>query len=94
MAEIYRPTYTVTNPGSKPLKPVTIVDNKCVPVTFVSGDTNADGFLDPGEIWTFTCTTNIGVTTTRDVDELVRQNQAQAFNRPRCVACWQQDHRP
>ena len=57
-------TYTVTNPGDKPLKPVTIFDNKCAPISAPTGDTNADGFLDPGEIWTFTCTTNIGVTTT------------------------------
>lgn len=48
-------TYVVTNPGDGPLEPVTITDDKCDPVTFVSGDADGDAALDPGEAWRYTC---------------------------------------
>ena len=57
-------TYTVTNPGSAPLSNITVTDNKCSPVTYVSGDMNADKVLETNETWTYTCTTNITQTTT------------------------------
>ena len=57
-------TYTVTNPGTAPLNGVTVSDDKCAKVTFVGGDTNGNGFLDPGETWTYTCTATITATTT------------------------------
>jgi uncharacterized repeat protein (TIGR01451 family) len=56
-------TYTVTNPGVVPLHNVVVTDNKCGPVTYVSGDVNNNNLLDPGETWTYTCETNIPVTT-------------------------------
>src|SRR5262249_39595037 len=34
------------------------------PATFVSGDTNGNSLLDPGEAWTFTCSTTINTPTT------------------------------
>lgn len=52
-------TYVVTNPGDVPLAGVTVSDDKCSPVTYVSGDTNGNGLLEPTESWTFTCTTVI-----------------------------------
>jgi uncharacterized repeat protein (TIGR01451 family) len=59
-------TYTekITNPGTTPLSNVLITDDKCSPLTFTSGDTNSDALLDPTEIWTYTCSTNLPKTTT------------------------------
>ena len=36
-----------------------MTDDFCSPVTFVEGDTNGDDLLDPGELWTFTCTATL-----------------------------------
>jgi len=52
-------TYTVTNPGVAPLHNVVVTDNKCSMVVFISGDTNKDNLLDPGETWTYTCQTDV-----------------------------------
>lgn len=58
-------SYTVWNVGAQePLESVTVADNKCAPVTFVSGDLNGNNLLDPGENWKYTCTTNLATTTT------------------------------
>jgi uncharacterized repeat protein (TIGR01451 family) len=56
-------TYTVTNPGIVAMNNVTVADNKCSPVTYVSGDTNNNGLLDPGEAWVYTCRTKIVAST-------------------------------
>ncbi|MGO9179827.1 MAG: hypothetical protein ACLQBX_08675 [Candidatus Limnocylindrales bacterium] len=57
-------TYQVSNPGSVALGSVTVTDKACKPVTYVSGDTNKDGWLQPGEYWIYTCTTALTATTT------------------------------
>lgn len=57
-------SYTVHNPGTVALTTVTVTDNKCSGVTFVSGDTNGDSRLQTTEEWHYTCTTNIPLTTT------------------------------
>lgn len=59
-------TYTerVTNPGAVALSNVLINDDKCSPVTYLSGDTNNDSKLDPSEAWIYTCQTNLMQTTT------------------------------
>ena len=49
-------TYVVTTAGPESLEKVTVTDDKCSPVTFVSGD-DGDGGLEPGESWSYTCTT-------------------------------------
>jgi hypothetical protein len=56
-------TYTVTNPGMVALSNVTVTDNKVSPVTYVSGDTNNNNLLDPGETWIYTGTANVTATT-------------------------------
>ncbi len=56
-------TYTVTNPGKVPLSNVTLTDDKCAKVTFISGDTDHNSQLDITEAWTYTCTTTLTQTT-------------------------------
>ena len=57
--------YTVTNVGGlAPLVDITVSDDKCSDVKFVSGDTNSDGKLDPGEEWKYSCVTTLADTTT------------------------------
>src|SRR4029079_5713243 len=73
-------TYTldVKSTCNVPLTTVSVSDDKCSPVTFVSGDTNGDSKLDQTESWTYTCTaqitqdtTNIGVATGHDGETTV-----------------------
>jgi hypothetical protein len=48
--------YQVTNPGQVPLSNITVVDDKCASVQYESGDDSpADGKLDPGETWLYSC---------------------------------------
>ena len=63
-------TYVVTNPGTVPLSNVTVTDDNGTPgnaaddflATFVGGDTNGNGLLDPGETWTYTASGTVGTT--------------------------------
>jgi uncharacterized repeat protein (TIGR01451 family) len=57
-------TYLVTNPGTVVLSNIVVTDDKISPVTYVSGDTNADTLLQPGETWVYTATANLTATTT------------------------------
>jgi hypothetical protein len=49
-------TYHDANVGTDPISNVVVSSRDCSPVVFVSGDTNNNDILDPGETWTFTCT--------------------------------------
>jgi hypothetical protein len=51
-------TYTVTNISTTPeqITALNVVDDRCAPVTYVSGDGNANSLLDPGETFRYTCT--------------------------------------
>lgn len=55
---------TITNPGTVPLSNVTLSDDTCSPMTYVSGDSDGDSLLDTTESWRYTCTTNLTETTT------------------------------
>jgi uncharacterized protein affecting Mg2+/Co2+ transport len=55
--------YAVTNPGVVALHNITLTDNKCGPVKYVSGDANGNNLLEPGETWAYTCTANVPATT-------------------------------
>jgi uncharacterized repeat protein (TIGR01451 family) len=56
-------TYTVTNPGVVALNNVSVTDNKCASVAYISGDANNNGLLDTSETWTYTCSTRIATST-------------------------------
>jgi uncharacterized repeat protein (TIGR01451 family) len=55
-------TFAVTNPGTEPLRDVTLSDNKCSPVTLVSNG-NGDAILTSDETWVYTCTSTLTVPT-------------------------------
>ncbi len=57
-------TYLVTNPGTVVLSNIVVTDDKISPVIYVSGDTNGDTLLQPGETWVYTATANLTATTT------------------------------
>ena len=46
-------TATVTNPGDTPLSDVAVSDSLAGALSYVSGDTNTNDLLDPGEAWLF-----------------------------------------
>jgi hypothetical protein len=48
--------YQLTNPGQVSLSNITLSDDKCANVQYMSGDDSpANGKLDPGETWRYTC---------------------------------------
>jgi hypothetical protein len=48
-------TFAVTNNGNAPLTDVVVTDDRCAPVTRMSGD----DVLNPGETWNYTCAKQI-----------------------------------
>ena len=60
-------SYAVSNKGTMAMSNITIKDDKCSPVNFVSGDTNGDLKLDTNEIWNYSCVTTLSQTTTNTV---------------------------
>lgn len=57
--------YTVWNVGRNiSLANVTITDDKCAPVTLVSGDINNNFKIEANETWQYTCATTLANTTT------------------------------
>jgi hypothetical protein len=58
-------TYTETNDGKDPLSNVSVTDDSCTPLSApVKTGGNQDAILDPGETWTYTCSTSLITTTT------------------------------
>lgn len=57
----------VTNPGTVALSNVTLVDDKCRPMRFITGDRDGDSMLDSGETWNYICRTRLTSTTTNTV---------------------------
>lgn len=57
-------TYTVTNAGNIALTTVTVSDDQCSPVTYVSGDTGSANVLGLTETWIYTCAETLSATTT------------------------------
>ncbi|MDO8604302.1 MAG: ice-binding family protein [bacterium] len=57
-------TYVATNIGPVTMIGPWVKDDKCSPVTYVSGDTNKNGKLSVGEAWTYTCSKIVSQTET------------------------------
>ena len=78
-------TYQATNPSIVPLQDVTVTDDAgpgtCTPVTFVSGDTDNDDLLDPGELWEYTCTTTVSKSAPSNTPEVI-ENTATVTGTP------------
>ncbi|MFP4436173.1 MAG: LamG-like jellyroll fold domain-containing protein [Chloroflexaceae bacterium] len=52
-------THKLQNTGGVPAQNISITDANCTPIEYLSGDTTNPDWLDPGEIWTFTCTKSL-----------------------------------
>jgi hypothetical protein len=54
-------TFEVTTPVASPLHNVQVTDNRCAPVTgpVEKQGGNQDDFLEPGELWLYTCTMDV-----------------------------------
>ena len=63
-------SYQLNNPGNVPLSNVSISDDKCAPVNFVTGDSNRDSKLDLNETWLYECTMALSSDTTNRVQVL------------------------
>ena len=59
--------YTVTNPGVVAMSNITVTDDTCSPVSYISGDTDADNRLDTTETWSYNCAMTLSATTTNTV---------------------------
>ncbi|MBK7452759.1 MAG: sortase [Anaerolineales bacterium] len=57
-------SYVVTNPGNISLNSIVVADDKCSPVSYVSGDANSNNILEPAEWWNYTCSSVLTTTTT------------------------------
>jgi hypothetical protein len=55
--------YAVTNPSNTAISNVVVTDDKCSPVTSIGGDIDNDNLLDTNEVWTYTCSDTISVST-------------------------------
>lgn len=60
-------TYKVRNEGNVPLKNISVKDDKCSPVKYISGDGDHDSKLDTNERWLYTCTKVVSQTETNKV---------------------------
>jgi hypothetical protein len=80
-------TYKVTNTGNVKLSNPVVTDDKCAPVTRVQdGQTS----FDPGDVWTYTCTTTI---TDAMGDQLVNVGTACAEYPGKPKVCDDDDHK-
>jgi uncharacterized repeat protein (TIGR01451 family) len=57
-------SFVVSNTGDSPVGSLSVVDDKCKPLSAPTGDTNNNAKLDVGEFWTYTCTQTLSITTT------------------------------
>lgn len=72
--------YTVTNAGIVALNNIRIVDDKCQPINFKSGDTNKNNLLDINEAWLYSCQVNITKNTVNTVAVYGGANGLTAFD--------------
>lgn len=67
-------TYGATNDGTTNLTGITLTDDTCSPITYVSGD-DGDGVMQPGETWLYECSMTLSKTTT-NVAEVTGKTRA------------------
>ena len=73
--------YTVWNVGGQQaLINVTVTDDKCSPVAFLSGDLNSNSKLDPHENWKYSCTATVPNTITNT--SVATGHSDDGFNQP------------
>ncbi|MEI9966373.1 MAG: ice-binding family protein [Candidatus Moraniibacteriota bacterium] len=60
-------TYAVKNEGDDSIRNVSVKDDKCSPLKFISGDIDRDSRLDTDETWKYTCTKMLSATETNTV---------------------------
>lgn len=56
-------TYTVTNRGSITMTNISVTDNACSNMVFVSGDNNGNTWMETNEMWIYRCTIYLSQTT-------------------------------
>jgi Prealbumin-like fold domain len=56
-------TFLVSTSGPTAVSSITVVDDRCSPTEYRSGDSDADRMLDPGETWTYTCVSALSTST-------------------------------
>jgi uncharacterized repeat protein (TIGR01451 family) len=56
--------YAVSNAGVVAMSNITVTDNSCPSVSFISGDINGNSLLDVNEVWHYRCTVALSQTTT------------------------------
>jgi|GEM_PF-554750 len=59
--------YTLRNLGTVPVTDITMVEDACAPVTFISGDGDGDAELDVNETWTYRCAATLTETHTNSI---------------------------
>lgn len=69
-------TYKVRNPGIVAMHDIVVTDDKCTPVSSSVGDANNNNLLDTTETWTYTCRTNVPVST---MNTATAKGQANGF---------------
>ncbi len=62
--ELVTYSYSVSNPGTTNLEEVKVTDDKIAIINYQSGDTNANSILEPTEVWIYTASAMINITTT------------------------------
>jgi len=56
--------YEITNTGASQIHDVTLADDKCQDIKYISGDLNGNKWLEYSEIWNYECRMNINKETT------------------------------
>jgi uncharacterized repeat protein (TIGR01451 family) len=69
--------FNVSNLGPNPAQNITVEDDKCGIATYISGDTNTNDALDPGEYWIYECNYKVN---SNDTDPLINTAIASTTN--------------
>ncbi len=59
--------YAVSNTGTVAMNNISVNDNKCSPMTYLSGNLNGNSVMEVSEVWHYRCTANLSQTTSNTV---------------------------